>query len=49
MHIDGILTDGNDNPIRKTEIETLMYRTDFQTLWEKVRARCLQRIALKQV
>ena len=37
MHIDGILTDGNDNPIHKTEIETLMYRTDFYTLWEKVR------------
>ena len=29
MHIDGILKDGNDNPICKTEKETQMYRTDF--------------------
>ena len=26
-----------------------MYRTDFWTLWEKARAGCLERIALKQV
>ena len=29
MHIHGILKDGNDNPICKTEKETQMYRTDF--------------------
>ena len=29
MHIYGILKDGNDNPIWKTEKETQMYRTDF--------------------
>ena len=29
--------DGNDNPICKTAKETQMYRTDFWTLWEKVR------------
>ena len=28
-HIYGILKDGNDNPICKTEKETQMYRTDF--------------------
>ena len=28
-HIYGILKDGNDNPIYKTEKETQMYRTDF--------------------
>ena len=32
-----IYKDGNDNPICKTEKETQMYRTDFWTLWEKVR------------
>ena len=37
MHIYGILKDGNDNPICKTEKETQMYRTDFGTLWEKAR------------
>ena len=26
-----------DNPMRKTEKETQMYRTDFWTLWEKAR------------
>ena len=36
-HTYGILKDGNDNPIRRTEKETQMYRTDFWTLWEKVR------------
>ena len=36
-HIYGIQKDGNDNPIRKTEKETQMYRTDFWTLWEKAR------------
>ena len=49
MHIYGILKDGNDNPICKTEKETQMYRKDFWTLWEKVRVRCSERIALKQV
>ena len=29
MHIYGVLKDGNDNPICKTEKETQMYRTDF--------------------
>ena len=28
-HIYGILKDGNDNPIGRTEKETQMYRTDF--------------------
>ena len=45
-HIYGILKDGNDNPICKTEKETQMYRTDFGTLWEKVRVGCSERIAL---
>ena len=36
-HIYEILKDGNDNPICKTGKETQMYRTDFWTLWEKVR------------
>ena len=36
-YIYGILKDGNDNPICKTEKETQMSRTDFGTLWEKVR------------
>ena len=29
--------------------ETQMYRTDFWTLWEKVKVGCSERIALKQV
>ena len=29
MYIHGILKDGNNNPICKTEKETQMYRTDF--------------------
>ena len=33
-HIYGILKDGNDNPIYKTEKETEMYRTDFWALGE---------------
>ena len=48
-HIYGILKDGNDNPISKTEKQTQMYRADFWTLWEKVRVGCSERIALKQV
>ena len=48
-HICGILKDGNNNPIFKTEKETQMYRTDFWTLWEKERVGCSERIALKQV
>ena len=48
-HIYGILKDGNNNPICKTEKETQMYRTDFGTLWEKARMGCSERIALKQV
>ena len=30
MHIYGILKDGNDNPICKTEKETQMYRQTFR-------------------
>ena len=48
-HIYGILKDCNDNPIYKTEKKTQMYRTDFWTLWEKVRVGYSERIALKQV
>ena len=48
-HIYGILKDGNDNPISKTEKETQMYRTDFWTLWEKVRVGYSERITLKQI
>ena len=48
-HIYGILKDGNNNPICKTEKETQMYRTDFGTLWEKARVGCSERTALKQV
>ena len=48
-HIYGILKDGNDNRICKTEKKTQMYRTDFGTLWEKVRVGCTERITLKQV
>ena len=36
-HIYGIWKDGNDDPICETAKETQMYRTDFWTLWEKVR------------
>ena len=46
-HIYGIWKDGNDNPICKTEKETQMYRTDFWTLWEKVRVGCFERTASK--
>ena len=48
-HIYGIQKDGNDNPICKTEEETQMYRTDFWTMWEKVRVGCFKRTALKHV
>ena len=48
-HIYGILKDGNNNPICKTEKETQMYRTDFWTLWEKARVGCSERTALNQV
>ena len=43
------LKDGNDNPVCKTEKETQMYRTDFGTLWEKMRVGRSERIALIQV
>ena len=46
-HIYGILKDGNDNPICRTEKETQIYRTDFWILWEKVRMGWSERIALK--
>ena len=39
----------NDNPICKTEKETQMYRTDFWTLWDKVKVGCFERTALKHV
>ena len=48
-HICGIQKDGNDNPICKTAKETQMYRTDFWTLWEKVRVGCFERTASKHV
>ena len=48
-HIYGILKDGNNNPVCKTEKETQIYRTDFWTLWEKARVGCSERTALKQV
>ena len=37
-----------NNPICKIEKETQIYRTDFGTLWEKVRVGCSERIALIQ-
>ena len=49
MHIYGILKNGNDNPICRTEKETRMYRTDLWTLWEKVRVGGYERIVLKHV
>ena len=49
MHINGILKDGNDNPICKTEKETQIYRTVFWTLWGKARVGCFERTALKHV
>ena len=49
MHMYGILKDGNDNPIFKTEKETQMYRTDFWTLWEKARVGCFERTASSQL
>ena len=36
-HTYGIQKDDNDDPMCKTAKETQMYRTDFWTLWEKVR------------
>ena len=47
IHIYGILKDGNDNPICKTEKKTQMYRTVYWTLWEKERVACSERVALK--
>ena len=53
MHIYGILKDGNDNPICKTEKETHththIYITVFWTLWEKARVGCFKRTASKHV
>ena len=48
-HICGILKDGNNNPICKTEKETQFYRTDFWTLREKTRVGCFERTASKHV
>ena len=48
-HIYGILKDGTDNTIYRTEKETQMYRTDFWTLWEKARVGCFERTASKHV
>ena len=36
-YIYGIQKDGNNDPICETAKETQMERTDFWTLWEKVR------------
>ena len=47
MHIYGILKDGNDNPVCKTEKETQMYRTDFWILWEKARVGYFERTSSK--
>ena len=49
MHIYGILKDGNNNPICKTEKETQKYRTVFWSLWEKARVGCFKRTASKHV
>ena len=48
-HIYGILKDGNNNPICKTEKETQMYRTEFRTLWGKARVGCFERTVSKHV
>ena len=48
-HIYGILKDGNDNPICKTEKETQVYGTELWTLWEKARVGCFKRTASKHV
>ena len=48
-NIYGIKKDGNDNPTCKTEKETQMYRTEFCTLWEKVRVGCFERTASKHI
>ena len=48
-HIYRIQKDGNDNPVCETTKVTEMYRTDFQTLWERERVGCFERIALKHV
>ena len=40
---------GNNNPICKTDKETQMYRTDFWTLWEKVRVGWSERTAFKHI
>ena len=45
----GILKDGNNNPIYRTEKETQMYRTNFWTLWEKAKVGWSERTALKHV
>ena len=37
------------NPVCKTEKETLMYRTEFWTLWEKARVGCFKSTASKHV
>ena len=49
MHIYGILKDGSNSPICKTEKETQMYRTVFWTLWEKERVGCFERTVSKHV
>ena len=48
-HIYGIQKDGNNNPVYETAKETQMYRTIFQTPWEKERVERFERIALKHV
>ena len=49
MHIYGIWKDGNNNPVYKTAKETLMCRTVFWTLLERVRVGRFGRKALKHV
>ena len=43
------LENGNDNPICETAKETQMYRTVFQTLWERVKVGWFERMALKLI
>ena len=49
-HIYGIQNDVNNNSICRTEKKkTQIYRTVFQTVWEKERVGCFKRTASKHV
>ena len=48
LKISCVQKDGNNDPISKTAKETQMKRTDFWTLWEKVRVGLFER-TLKHV